>query len=113
MTQGKANSLGKERYILPECCFCQKVPETIIHIFCECDFVKPLLLEIDNIFHLNTELDCQLSNFEKVFGIFDNKFLTYIILCTKYFIYRCKFQDKKPHVNGLKSFIKSQREIEY
>ena len=97
----------------PECCFCQKVPETIIHIFCECDFVKPFWLEIDNIFHLNTEFDCQLSNFEKVFGIFDNKFLTYIILCTKYFIYRCKFQDKKPHVNSLKSFIKSQREIEY
>ena len=63
----------------PECCFCQKVPETIIHIFCECDFVKPLWLEIYNIFHLNTEFDCQLSNFEKVFGIFDNKFLTYII----------------------------------
>ena len=97
----------------PGCCFCQKVPETIIHIFCECDFVKPLWLEIYNIFHLNTEFDCQLSNFEKVFGIFDNKFLTYIILCTKYFIYRCKFQDKKPHVNGLKLFIKSQREIEY
>ena len=35
------------------------------------------------------------------------------IMYTKYFIYRCKFQDKKPHVNGLKSFIKSQREIEY
>ena len=60
----------------------QKVPETIIHIFCECDFVKPLWLEIYNIFYLNTEFDCQLSNFEKVFGIFDNKFLTY------YFMYQ-------------------------
>ena len=101
-----------------ECCFCQKVPETIIHIFCECDFVKPLWLEIDNIFHLNTEFDCQLSNFEKVFGIFDtcNKFLTLFYVPSRaYFIYRCKFQDKKPHVNGLKSFIiiKSEREIEY
>ena len=83
------------------------------YFFCECDFVKPFWLEIDNIFHLNTEFDCQLSNFENIFGIFDNKFLTYIILCTKYFIYRCKFQDKKLHINGLKSFIKSQREIEY
>ena len=79
---------------------------------CECDLVKPLWLEIGNIFLLNTEFDSQLSNFEKVFGIIDNKFLTYIILCTKYFIYRGKFQDKKPHINGLKSFIKSQREIE-
>ena len=52
----------------PECCFCQKVPETIIHIFCECDFVKPLWQEIYNIFHLNTEFDCQLSNFEKSLG---------------------------------------------
>ena len=87
--------------------------ETIIHIFCECDLVKPLWLEIGNIFHLNSTFDSQLSNFEKVFGIFNEKFLTYIILCTKYFIYRCKFQDKKPDINGLKSFIKSQREIEY
>ena len=98
----------------PVCCFCQKVPETIIHIFFECDLVKPLWPEIGNIFFLlNTEFNSsQLSNFEKVFGIIDNKFLTYIILCTKYFIYRCRFQDKKPHIHGLKSFIKSQREIE-
>ena len=26
--------------------------------------------------------------------------------------FMCKFQDKKPHVNGLKSFIKSQRKQE-
>ena len=97
----------------PECCFCQKVPETIIHIFCECDVVAPLWLEIGNIFNLNTDSDIQLTNFEKIFGIIKNKFLTYIILCTKYFIYRCKFQDKIPHINGLKSFLKSQRAVEY
>ena len=79
----------------PVCCFCEKVPETIIHIFCKCDLVKPLWLEIGNIFLLNTEFDSQFSNLEKVFGIIDNKFLTYIILYTKYFIYRSKFQDKK------------------
>ena len=96
----------------PECCFCQKVPETTIHIFCECDLVKPLWLEIDNIFIwiLNLIVSCLIL---KKFLDFWCKFLTYIILCTKHFIYRCKFQDKKPHVNGLKSFIKSQREIEY
>ena len=60
-----------------------------------------------------SQVNREMSNFEKVFGIIDNKFLAYIILCTKYFIYRCKFQDKKPHINGLKSFIKSQREIEH
>ena len=38
----------------PECCFCQKVTETIFFFFCECDFVKPLWLEINNIFHLTT-----------------------------------------------------------
>ena len=97
----------------PGCCFCQKVPKTITHIFLWMWFCQTSLAGNWYIFHLNTEFDHQLSNFEKVLVIFDNKFLTYIILCTKYFIYRCKFQDKKPHVNGLKSFIKSQREIEY
>ena len=68
------------------CFFFKKVPETIIHIFCECDLVKPLWLEIGNIFHLNTELDSQLSNFEKVFLDFYRKVFD-IFLCKKYFIY--------------------------
>ena len=41
----------------PVCCFGQKVPETIIHIFCKCDLVKPVWQEIGNIFLLNTEFD--------------------------------------------------------
>ena len=47
------------------------------------------------------------------FVTFNDKFVTYIILCTKYFIYKCKFKDKNLDINGLKSFIKLQREIEY
>ena len=27
----------------PYCDFCDKFPESIIHIFCECDFVIPIL----------------------------------------------------------------------
>ena len=49
----------------------------------------------------------------EVLGIFNDKFLTYNILCTKYFIYKCEFQDKKTDINGFKFFIKLQREIEY
>ena len=69
---------------------------SLIFFFCDdVDLVKPHRSKIMNIFHLNTELDSQLSNFEKVFGIFNEKFLIHIIRCTKYFSYKCKFQDKK------------------
>jgi len=80
---------------------------------CECDAVVPLWLEILNILRLKTDPNLNLTNYEKMFGICNNSFITYITLCIKYFIYRCKFQDKKPTVPGLKSFIKLQRETEY
>ena len=84
--------------------------ETIIHIFCECDLVKPLWLEIGNIFHLNSSLIVSCLTLNKILEFLTTSFW-HIILCTKYFIYRCKFQDKKPDINSLKSFIKSQRKL--
>lgn len=102
-----------KRIETPECSFCGKEAETPIHIFCECEVVIPLWTEIENIFRLKSGQDFQLNNFNKIFGICKNNLFTYIILCTKFFIYRCKFQDKKPHVNGLKSFIGTQKDIEH
>jgi hypothetical protein len=97
----------------PNCSFCNKMPETIIHIFCECDAVITLWLEIENILRSGIDSNLKLTNYEKIFGISNSSFVTYITLCTKYYIYRCKFQDKKPNILGLKGFIKLQRETEY
>ena len=54
-----------------------------------------------------------ISNFEKMFGVFKDKFLSYLFLCIQYYIYVCKFQNKKPNVISCKTFIKTKRHSEY
>ncbi len=44
---------------------------------------------------------------------FKDKFLTYLCLCTKYYIYTCKFQTKNPNFIRCKKFIKVNRDTEY
>ena len=95
-----------------DCSFCHKKPETIIHIFSECELVTPLWQEVSNIFDLQND-DVVSDNFCKMFGVQGNSFLTYITLCTKYYIFLCKFQDKNPNVCSLKAFLKTQRATEY
>ena len=74
----------------PNCDFCKNYPESIIHIFCECEYV----------------IDFSLSNFDKIFGIYQDNFLTYSFLCVKYYIYISKSQNKKPNFNSFKVFVK-------
>ena len=48
-----------------------------------------------------------------MFGIYKDNFLTYLFLCVKYYIYVCKFQNKKPTFVGYTSFLKNNRDTEY
>ena len=43
----------------------------------------------------------------------DDKYLTYIFLLLKYFIYNCKFQEKSLHFDGFKALLKCNKEFEY
>ena len=53
-----------------------------------------------------------ISSFDKICGIQDDKFLTYLFLCVKYYLYACKFQSKRPNFTNLIVFIK-KRDTEY
>ena len=63
-------------------------------------------------------LHCQ--NFEKIFGVYKDNFLSYLILCVKYYIYICKFQTKTPtlltvlfllKVKGIQNMSLHRREV--
>ena len=41
----------------PNCDFCDKFPELVIHIFCECDFVRPVWEELFKIIKDNYDID--------------------------------------------------------
>ena len=94
------------------CDFCDKFPESVIHIFCECDFVRSIWEELLKIIKDKHDVDFTTSNFDKIFGAFGDKFLTYLFLCLKYHIYSCKFQNKRPTFYGVKN-VKNNRECEY
>ena len=97
----------------PNCIFCNNHPETIIHFFCECEVAKSLWKDLINIIKSKEDIDFSVSAFEKVFGIQDDKFLTYLFLCLKYYLYICKFQNKIPNFAHFLNFLKQNRETEY
>ena len=97
----------------PLCFFCNESPETVVHVFCECDKIKPiwkdLLALINDKLHENYNFD----GFNMMFGIEDDVLLSFLILCCKYYIYKCRFQEVSPNFTALKNFILSKRNVEY
>ena len=79
----------------PNCIFYDKEIEIIVHLFCDCESVAHLWHDLLQIIHLKEDPDFVLNNKKKMFGVSSDKFLTYLILSLKYFIYRCKFQNTK------------------
>ena len=51
-----------------------------------------------------------MTNFEKLVGVPTDKFLTYLMLLVKYFVFICKFKDELPNIVAFKSFVKKQKE---
>ena len=97
----------------PNSDFCKNYPESIIHILCDCEYVIPIWDELLKIIHDKHDIDFSLSNFDETFGIYQDNFLTYLCLCVKYYIYICKFQNKKPNFISFKVFVKLNRETKH
>ena len=97
----------------PNCSFCDKFEETTVHLFCECEKVTPLWHELLTLIHLKLDPNFNLTTFEKLFGTPSDKFLSYLFLLLKYFIYTCKFKSSLPNKTAFKSFVKTHKETEY
>ena len=54
----------------PNCYFCNKFPETILHVFCECEKVSPLWDDLCFLINSISDESFIFSNFEKMFGVF-------------------------------------------
>ena len=97
----------------PKCTLCEKKEETLVHLFCECEKVTPIWHDLLTIISQNLDSNITVTNFEKLFGICSDKFVSYLFLLLKYHIYTCKFQNKLPNSAMFKSFVKKQKELEY
>ena len=97
----------------PNCSFCDKVEETSIHLFCECEKVTPIWEFLQGILVQKYDSNFNFTHFIKLFGVSSDKFVTYLILLVKYFIFISKFKNNTPNVNAFKPFVQKQKEIEY
>ena len=102
-----------KRKISPNCSFCDKEEETIIHLFCKCEKVNPIWQDLISKISKENSLNLNINDFDKMFGIRNDKFVTYLFLLMKYHIYVCKFTNTLPNFLSFKSYVKNQKEIEY
>ena len=100
-------------HISPNCTFCSHQEgvthlELVSHLFWDCDFVLTLWQGVKGwlaTFNINIPLDRN----KMLFGIHEfssDSIENYIILCTKYFIWKSKFQTKDLSLDSFQSFLK-------
>ena len=89
-----------------------KFDETLIHLFCDCDKITPLWDNLCDFTGNKTGENFQFSQFQKMFGLdtedYDHKnTINFLILCMKFYIYRCKFQKVTLNFQAYKTWSRS------
>ena len=97
----------------PNCSLCEKKEETLVHLFCECEKVTPIWHNLITVISQKLNSNLSVTNFEKLFGICTDQFISYLFLLLKYYIYSCKFKNMLPNFITFKSFVKKLKEYEY
>lgn len=81
--------------------------------FCECEKVTTIWNNLQDLINDRLHADYNFNTFELMFGISNDKFLSYLFLCCKFYIYRCRFQEVIPSFTAFKNYIVVKRKIEY
>jgi len=94
-----------------------KFPESIFHLFCECEKVSPLWDELCFLINSVSGESFVFSNREKMFGVLDSSehdcCISFLFLCLKFYIHRCKFQQTDLNFAAFLNFVKVKRNTEY
>lgn len=100
------------------CSLCKKYDESLVHLFCECDEVINLWDNLYLFIESKTGDFVAFSNFQKLFGVTSSDFVhknafNFLILCFKFYIHRCKFQQISPNFQAFMSFVRLKFNTEY
>ena len=91
--------------------------ETLLHLFCQCEKVSPLWDDLFFLINSISEESFTFSVFAKMFGVTDtsehDNCISYLFLCLKYYIHRCKFQESDLSFVAFMNLVKTKRNIEY
>ena len=69
-------------------------------------YVKPIWDDLIKNIKDNHDIYFSISNFEKMFGVFKDNFITHLFLCVKYYIHVCKCRGTKPIFIGYTTLSK-------
>ena len=97
------------------CTFCKKEKETIIHLFCQCDFVKTFWENVLSWINSEQDIIDTFLPFEIIFGLTKEKknhTLNILIILAKYHIYKQKLNNVKPTIDLFKADVKYYHNIE-
>ena len=100
------------------CTFCLLEPESIVHLFCECEKVKTFWNSLmrwlkDKCSHIyDLSLDQEFILFGCRNNVYTDKVFDLIILFAKYFIYRCKVKNISLNLIHFKSELHLRYNIE-
>lgn len=98
----KINKIDTDR-----CGYCQNNPETISHLFLECNRVKEFWDRLKMWMNVNVNLNLILEDRNILFSTQNNnELISYILLLAKYYIYKNKFVNKQLSIPAFLLYVK-------
>lgn len=98
------------------CTFCKNYPETLEHLFWNCGIISEFWEKIETWINENSDYIVAIVMYNVIFGItFKREFhipVNYIIILTKYYIYKCRTNNKPLNFSVWKNEIKNSLLIE-
>ena len=94
------------------CNLCHSYPETVIHLFCECEVAKHIWFDFiswwDNVMGNKITLSSKHIMFGYIADNLDlDLLLNLCILIVKRVIYICRLKNQRPHLNHFKQILKT------
>ena len=95
------------------CSFCKRHPETLMHLFWECEYVIPFWTTLNSYMKIYSTGTTQWQTVDIILGNhnFDN-ILNTILIIAKSYIFKQRTSGRYPNINDLKKYIKTYYEIE-
>ena len=96
----------------PQCTFCDSI-ETIEHLFYHCKHSERVLKYLQGQINILTHFNIQMKMQTIILGHkIEDTAIYFLILCYKYFIYKCKLNEEIPNVHAFKQYANKKLILE-
>lgn len=98
------------------CSFCNNAAEKIEHLFWYCEVINNFWIEIEEFIFMKINKYINIYRESAIFGLTNKKEIyvpqNFLLLTTRYYIYKCRIDKRIPDLDSWKTSLKYQFEIE-